>query len=555
MAQEMGALLGRSALLLESLSQCQTAMRDEYSIADCRDLRPAIEVSLVCGDQLNTNHSWFGDSAHPDRLFVLMEVRSETDYARHHIQKVVAFFGAMRLFARSLRNAGHRVHYLALDDPMNGQSFPANLDWICKETGAQRFNWQRPDEYRLDSILREFASRCQEQGLEVKEYDTEHFYTQRDELAIYFQGKKTYRLENFYRSMRKKHQVLLDAVGEPEGGQWNFDANNRQKLPADHVVPPPKLFHRNVTSLVAMLQSCGVETVGELNPDDWGWPLTRSEGLELLDYFVAVLLPRFGDFQDALTTSSWSVYHSRLSFLLNSKLLSPKEVVLAVESNWRMDKQRIGISQVEGFIRQIIGWREYMRGVYWAHMPAYGKLNFFNHQRKLPDWFWTGNTKMKCLSHAIGQTMEFAYAHHIQRLMVTGNFLLLAGIHPDEVDAWYLGVYIDALEWVEITNTRGMSQFADGGIVGSKPYVSSAQYLKKMGPYCKNCHYKADEKTGDRACPFNGLYWDFHARHREVLSRNPRIGMVYRTWDKMAPEKQQSLLETAAMNLERIEKL
>jgi len=526
-----------------------------FDVANLKDLQPAKKVCLVCGDQLNSKHSWFVHEDKSTTVFVLMEVRSETDYVRHHVQKVVAFFGAMRLFALNLRAAGFRVHYIALDDDSNAQSFPGNLREVLNATGANAWAWQMPDEYRLDEVLSAFAEEWIAEGGESEPHDTEHFYTTRSELADFFRGKKTYRLENFYRAMRTKHGILMDDGGEPMGGQWNFDANNRKRLPDDHVIPPPKLFPRDVSGLVSLLRSAGIETLGRLDEAQWGWPLTREEGLETLAYFVDVLLPRFGDFQDALTRESWSVYHSRLSFVMNAKLLSPDEVVRAVESAWRANPERVTISQAEGFIRQILGWREYMRGIYWAHMPEYAGLNFFSHDRALPDWFWTGETKMACLAHAVDQTLEHAYAHHIQRLMITGNFALLAGIHPDEVDAWYLGVYIDALEWVEITNTRGMSQFADGGIVGSKPYVSSAQYIKKMGPYCKGCHYKAEEKTGEKACPFNSLYWDFHVRHRDLLARNPRIGMAYRTWDKMDPAKQQALLETAEMNLNRINEL
>lgn len=524
-------------------------------VADCLDEQPAEEVRLVCGDQLNGRHSWFQESPNAHRLYVLMEIRSETDYAVHHIQKVVAFFGAMRLFAQSLKGAGHRVHYVALDSPANQQSFEANIERLMHSVQATRFQWQLPDEYRLDQVLVKFGESCRKRGWTATSVDTEHFYTERADLARFFEGKKTFRLESFYRAMRLKHDVLMDAMGTPEGGQWNYDANNRQRIPAGHSIPPPKLFPRDVEPLVSMLTNAGVQTTGRLAADGWGWPLTREEGEQTLVYFVEVLLPHFGDYQDALTKESWSVYHSRLSFLMNAKILSPGEVVHAVEEAWRADPHRVSISQAEGFIRQILGWREYMRGIYWAKMPEYAQLNFFNHTRSLPRWYWTGETRMACLSHAVDQTMEHAYAHHIQRLMITGNFALLAGIDPDEVDAWYLGVYIDALEWVEITNTRGMSQFADGGIVGSKPYVSSAQYIKKMGPYCKGCHYKANEKVGEQACPFNALYWDFHARHREALERNPRIGMVYRTWDRMDAEKQAALLATAKMNLNRINEL
>lgn len=524
-------------------------------IEGLQKVRAAEEVRLVLGDQLNADHSWYAEADQSNTLYVLMEMRQETDYAPHHLQKVVAFFGAMRLFAQDLAASGKCVFYLSLNDAQNQQSLTDNLDWILLESESKKISWQMPDEYRLDEQMNAWSARLKEKGVDFELHDTEHFYTSRTELSDFFKGKKTYRLENFYRAMRKKHDVLMNPMGEPEGGSWNYDASNRQKLPKDHMPPVPLLLDRDVDELVQMIQEAGVETTGTIDSKRFGWAITSEEGRQTLEYFIEELLPHFGDFQDALTSNSWSIYHSRLSFVMNSKLISPAEVVTAVEDAYQRQPERIDISQAEGFIRQILGWREYMRGVYWAHMPEYAQLNFFEHDRKLPSWFWTGKTKMACVSHAINQTMEHAYAHHIQRLMVTGNFALLAGIHPDEIDAWYLGVYIDALQWVEITNTRGMSQFADGGIVGSKPYVSSAQYLKKMGHYCKGCHYDPNEKVGPKACPFNALYWDFYARHREKLERNPRIGMAYRTWDRMDAEKQQALLDTAAMNLNRIEEL
>ncbi|MGB1122591.1 MAG: cryptochrome/photolyase family protein, partial [Flavobacteriales bacterium] len=347
----------------------QGGMNWNEVIAECQDAQPADEVALICGDQLNEHHSSITGGPVPTRLFVMMEIRTETDYARHHIQKVVAFFGAMRLFAQRLHERGHRVHYIALDDPDNAQSFAANIHNVAEKVGARRFCWQQPDEFRLDEALKALAAECEANGVQTECTDTEHFYTHRTELADFFKGKKTYRLENFYRAMRAKHDVLMDAVGQPEGGQWNFDTNNRQKLPKDHVIPPPKLYHRDVASLQAMLEAAGVETTGQLNPASWGWPLTREEGLDLLGYFVDELLPHFGDYQDALTPESWSVYHSRLSFVMNTKLLSPDEVNRAVEKAWRSNPERVSISQVEGFIRQILGWREYVRGLYFARMP------------------------------------------------------------------------------------------------------------------------------------------------------------------------------------------
>jgi deoxyribodipyrimidine photolyase-related protein len=492
-------------------------------------------VRLLLGDQLNAAHSWW-ETCDPDVLTVMMECRQETDYARHHVQKVLAFFLAMRSFATKRIATGHRMHYLPIDGTEAARPMMDILRDIVTGCGASEVRFQLPDEWRLDQLIQDAATSWPvELGVDVHVDDTEHFLTSRTDLADHFQGKKQFLMESFYRMMRRRHDVLMDAAGEPEGGKWNFDANNRKKLPKGHVPPAPRLWDRDVTELLDSIHGAGVERC------------------ELLDLFVEELLPRFGDFQDALTEDSWTVYHSRLSFAMNTKILSPREVIEAVERKWREAPEHASIEQVEGFIRQILGWREYMRGIYWAKMPEYATLNFFQHDRKLPGWFWTGKTGMRCLQHAITQTLDYAYAHHIQRLMVTGNFALLAGIDPDEVDAWYLGVYIDALEWVEITNTRGMSQFADGGIVGSKPYVSSANYMHKMGPHCAACSYNRQGKTEDDACPFNSLYWHFHARNRDLLERNPRIGMVYRTWDKMHAPQQQALLDRGDAVLANLE--
>ena len=507
-------------------------------------------LRLILGDQLNHNHSWY-QQVDDEVVYVMMEVRTETDYVKHHIQKVVAFFQAMRLFAAELNQNGHQVIYLQLDSADNKQSFTENIRWICEKYKLEKIEYQLPDEYRVDQELKLLSY---ELKLPVKEVDSEHFYTSRTEFAEFFAGKKQFLMESFYRYMRKKHDVLMIAC-QPEGEKWNFDSDNRKKIPANHTIIQPFLFHRDVSEIVGMIQNQGVETIGEIQEKQFFWPVTRNESLELLSFFIENCLPYFGTFQDAMTTGAWSVYHSRISFAMNVKLLSPKEVVDAVIQAYRSNEHSIALNQVEGFVRQVIGWREYMRGIYWMHMPDYDLLNYFNHENKLPDWYWTGETNMKCLSHSIKQSLQFAYAHHIQRLMVTGNFALLAGIHPDEVDHWYLGIYIDALDWVEITNTRGMSQFADGGIVGTKPYVSSANYIDKMSSYCGKCHYNSKQKVGEKACPFNSLYWHFYARNESLLRKNPRIGMMYVTWDKMQPEVKTELLNQAEYYLKNINKI
>jgi len=507
------------------------------------------KLRLILGDQLNHHHSWYQEKS-DEVIYVMMEMEQELSYTTHHVQKIIAFFLAMRAFAEHLKEEGHRVIYLKLDDEGNQQTLTKNLTRIIQSEGISKFEYQLPDEYRLDKQLQEYCSAI---NIDFETFDTEHFLTTRNELADFFKGKKQFLMESFYRHMRKKHKVLMDS-GEPIGGKWNFDHENRNKMPEDTYVPQPKVFFRDVTDLVDLLKQKQVQTIGNIQPREFIWPVIRQEGLSLLEFFLKECLPFFGVYQDAMTTKGWSLFHSRLSFVMNVKLLSPREVIDKTVEVWQ-NNQDIPLSAVEGFIRQILGWREYMRGIYWKFMPGYANENFFENDRKLPGWFWTGKTKMKCLSHAIGQSLEHAYAHHIQRLMVTGNFALLAGIHPDEVDQWYLGIYIDAIEWVEITNTRGMSQFADGGIVATKPYVSSANYMHKMSHYCSSCSYNHKEKLGENACPFNSLYWDFIERNRKLLEKNPRMGMIYRVWDKNSTQHKNQIIEQAAYFLEKIEEL
>ncbi|MFN7014840.1 MAG: cryptochrome/photolyase family protein, partial [Bacteroidia bacterium] len=396
-------------------------------------------LRLILGDQLNLKHTWFNE-VRKDVLYVMMEIRQETDYVQHHIQKVLVFFLAMRHFAEELKIKGHNVYYMCLDDPINTQSLTQNLNNFIHEFKITHFEYMLPDEYRLDIQLKEF---CSTLNILYKAYDTEHFYSSRTELAELFKGKKTFLMESFYRHMRKKHGVMMQGEN-PIGGKWNFDAENRKKLSEKIALPQSKLFKRNVNQFIKLLLQHQIKTIGNINPESFIWPITRQENLELLDFFAQHLLSLFGTYQDAMTTQSWSVFHSRLSFGMNVKLISPQEVIIRCIAEWEKRPNEISIPQIEGFVRQILGWREYMRGIYWAKMPEYSQLNFFNHQAKLPQWFWTAQTKMNCLHHAIKQSLDYAYAHHIQRLMITGNFALLAGIHPDEVDKWYLGIYIDA---------------------------------------------------------------------------------------------------------------
>ncbi|MDP4074389.1 cryptochrome/photolyase family protein [Acidovorax sp. A1169] len=488
---------------------------------------PTHTLRLVLGDQLNPQHSWF---ATPDAgvVYVLMEVRQETDYVLHHAQKILAIFAAMRDLARHLRSAGHRVRYVAIDDASNRQSVPGNLDALMAHYGAQRLEYQHPDEWRLDEQLRHW---CAEQPFATQAVGSEHFFTTRSEVAEVFEGRKQWLMEHFYRRMRHQHGVLIDEAGEPEGGQWNYDHDNRKPWPGTPATPPDARPEHDHSALWATIVAAGVQSFGNPQAGQLRWPLNRAEALAALDHFIATTLAHFGEYEDAMSTRSPHLFHSLLSFALNTKMLQPREVVQRAQAAWQAGTAPL--AAVEGFIRQILGWREYVRGIYWAHMPGYDERNALRHTTPLPQWFWTGDTRMRCLQHAVGQSLDGAYAHHIQRLMVIGNFALLAGLDPAAVHRWYLGVYIDAFEWVELPNTLGMSQFADGGLLATKPYVSSAAYIDRMGDYCKGCHYDKKLKVGERACPYNALYWDFFARNEATLGSNFRLGMVYRQLQKM----------------------
>ena len=497
-------------------------------------------LRLILGDQLNERHSWF-KTADKQVTYVMMEIRQETDYVKHHIQKVAAFFAAMRAFAKRLSELGHRVIYLRLDDRRNRQTIAGNVSDLIKKKKFTHFEYLLPDEYRLNIQLLEIAEKL---PISHQAVDTEHFLTEREELKEFFAGKKRFLMESFYRWMRKRCNIMMDG-DQPVGGRWNYDQKNRQAYDNKMPIPKPLFFENDVSDIYRTIRKNRVKTFGEIVPEKLIWPVTRAQALALLKAFVKNGLPAFGTYQDAMTVKSWFLFHSRISFAMNTKLLHPLEVIEAALNAWDKKKSKIEIQQIEGFVRQILGWREYMRGIYWALMPDLASMNYFNHDTALPEYYWTGETRMNCLRMAIGQSLQHAYAHHIQRLMVTGNFALLAGVDPAEVDHWYLGVYIDAIQWVELPNTRAMSQFADGGQVATKPYISSAKYIRSMSDYCETCEYDWKKRHGDMACPFNSLYWGFYDRHRRRLGKNARVAMMYRVWDRMNKDEKKQILAQA----------
>ncbi|MGB5942855.1 MAG: cryptochrome/photolyase family protein [Leeuwenhoekiella sp.] len=499
-------------------------------------------LRLIVGDQLNHKHSWYDDPIE-EVIYFMAEMRQETDYVKHHIQKVVAFFEAMHHFAEWLKERGHKVIFYKLDDDRNHQDLEKNIKQLVTEENIEKFEYQLPDEYRLDEQLK---SICNSLDIDTEAFDTEHFLTQRDDLSKFYKGKKQFTMEYFYRDMRKKYEIMMVNAKDPEGGKWNFDKSNRKKWKGSPEIPHERGFRKDVSGTVKRIQKAGVLTFGNIDEKSFNWPTSREDALSVLNYFCKNLLVYFGDYQDAMDPDQAYLFHSRLSFAMNSKMLHPKEVIDTVIGHWRENQEEIHISQVEGFVRQILGWREYMRGMYWQEMPGYAKKNKLDNKNPLPEFYWTGDTKMDCLSHSIKQSLDNAYAHHIQRLMITGNFALLMQTDPDEVDAWYLGIYIDAIEWVEITNTRGMSQFADGGLIATKPYVSSGSYINKMSNYCKGCHYSVTKKIGENACPFNSLYWNFLDDKREFFKNNQRMNMMMSLLNKKSKKDLIELKERAA---------
>lgn len=497
-------------------------------------------LRLILGDQLNAQHSWYQKTSE-SIVYLMVEMHQETSYVRHHIQKITAFFAAMRAFADGLIKEKHQVIYLKIPHPMARKPLNEMLNHFIDELSIEKFEYQQPDEYRLDEQLNHF---CANLSIASECFSTEHFFTTRVELRDYFSGKKQWLMESFYRHMRKKHQILMQSDA-PLGGAWNFDHENRKKYKGEHPVPPAMIFNNNVSEIYREILSEKIDFFGNINPEALSWPINRQQCLEQLTYFCQYLLEHFGDYEDAMHSREKYLFHARLSFAMNTKMLSPAEVIQKAIETFEQNTHKISLPQIEGFVRQILGWREYVRGIYWAKMPEYQNLNYFNHENKLPEFFWTGQTQMNCLKNAIGQSLDDAYAHHIQRLMVIGNFSLLTHLHPDAVDAWYLGVYIDAIEWVEMPNTRGMSQYADGGIIATKPYISSGSYIQKMSNYCDNCRYHVKEKTSEKACPLNSLYWNFLEVNRTYLQDNPRMSMMYHQLEKMPAEQRAQMRERA----------
>ena len=498
-------------------------------------------LRLVLCDQLSHSLSSLQGADKTADTILICELMEEATYVRHHPKKIAFLFSAMRHLAEELRGDGFNVRYVKLDDPANTGSLEAGIASALAATGAQRIVVTEPGEWRLMQKMEEWRGLF---DCDVEMREDGRFLSSKGEFNAWASGKKQLRMEFFYREMRKGFRVLMEPDGKPTGGQWNYDAENR-KPPKQGLSVPKRISHKkdDITKDVLKLVAGRFgQHFGDLLP--FHFAVTRGQAMIEARNFIDEILPSFGDYQDAMLRGEPYMYHSLLAAYLNAGLLLPLELCQMAERAFRLGKAPL--NAVEGFIRQILGWREFVRGIYWRHMPDYADLNFLDAARPLPAFYWGAPTKMACLSEAVRHTKEHAYSHHIQRLMITGNFALLAGLSVSEVCEWYLAVYADAYDWVELPNTLGMAIFADGGIMASKPYAASGKYINRMSNFCKGCAYDPDETIGPKACPFNALYWDFIDRNAGKLRTNQRLNYTFAALDRMGADKRAGITAQAA---------
>lgn len=500
-------------------------------------MRSMRHLIIVLGDQLDSRSAAFDGFDRREDAVWMAEVAGEAQHVPSHKARIALFLSAMRHFRMSLEDEGITVYYRKLEDPGNRGTLGRELEETAVRFKPRRLIVVEPGEWRVREEIKEAAKRA---GIDLEIREDHHFVASHEDFESFARGKKQLRMEFFYRSMRRKMGILMEG-NAPEGGKWNYDTENRKgfekKGPGQIPVPvsfPPDEITREVLEIVGKFFA---GHPGSLRHFDW--PVTRQQAAEALQDFAANRLSLFGPYQDAMWAGHPYLYHSRLASSMNLKLLAPREAVRAAEEAYR--KRRAALNCVEGFIRQIIGWREYVRGVYWHFMPDYLSMNAMDADLPLPRLYWTAETEMNCLREAVSQTLEYGYAHHIQRLMVTGLFALLLGVNPREVHEWYLAIYVDAVEWVELPNTLGMSQFADGGIMASKPYVATGKYIDRMSNYCGSCRYDPDKRQSEKACPFTVLYWDFLIRHRKRIGRNPRMGLQMKNADRLGTTEQRNI--------------
>lgn len=502
-------------------------------------------LRLVLGDQLSSRLAIISEADRVHDIILIAEVMAETTYVRHHVKKIAFLFSAMRHFAEALRTAGFSVRYIKLDDPENSLTLEGEVRRAIADLAPEQVSVTEPGEWRLGETFKALQTTL---PIPLDILPDTRFLCSHARFKAWADNRKSLRMEFFYREMRRDHGILLEMGGAPTGGKWNYDSENRKPAQSGLTSPPRLSFRKDAITkeVLDMVRQTFPDGFGTLEP--FHFAVTRTQALRELDHFIAKILPRFGDHQDAMLLGEPYLYHSLLSAYLNAGLLYPLEMCRKAETAYR--DGHAPLNAAEGFIRQILGWREFIRGVYWRFMPGYADQNVLAASEPLPWFYWNGETRMACMQEAIAHTRAHAYSHHIQRLMITGNFALIAGLRPQEVHDWYLSVYADAYEWVELPNTLGMALHADGGVVASKPYAASGNYINRMSNFCKGCAYDPKVTTGAYACPFNALYWDFLARHRERFAGNQRMPYVYATWDRMGEAKQAHIRAQARTHIQ-----
>lgn len=502
----------------------------------------------MLGDQLGPHLSSLRGRDKAETVVLMTEVADETTYVRHHKRKLALILSAMRHHADALRREGWRVDYVTLDDPENSGSFTGEVARAVARRSPERIIVTEAGEHRVQAMLESWEA---ELGLPVDILPDDRFLCSRDDFARWAASAPELIMEPFYRDMRRRTGLLMDG-DEPVGGRWNYDEENRKPAPTpDLFMPRPLAFRPDAITqeVIELVERRFADFPGKLDGFDYAVTVEQAEAQAA--NFMAHMLPKFGDHEDAMLVGERHLWHSILSPYINLGLLDPLDLCRRAEAEYLAG--RAPLNSVEGYVRQLIGWREFVRGMYWREGPDYVRRNFFGHTRPLPAFYWTGETDMRCLHEAIGQTLDTAHAHHIQRLMVTGNYALLIGADPIDVHRWYLEVYADAYEWVELPNTLGLSQYADGGLMGTKPYVSTGKYIDRMSDYCRGCRYDVRARTGPDACPFNALYWDFLQRHGRKLRDNPRLDMPYRHWDRTDPRERAAIRATAKAHLDALD--
>jgi len=494
-------------------------------------------LRLILGDQLCGTIASLRDLDASNDTVLMAEVNAEATYVRHHKKKIAYLFSAMRHFAAELEERQVTVRYTKIDDDDNAGSLEAEIKRAMDENSYDRLVVVEPGEFRLKKTMEGWEHRL---GIKTEIRRDDRFISTLERFDAWADGRKRLTMEYFYRDLRKETGILMDG-DEPAGGKWNFDHDNREKLPSDMTLPDRLRIEpdETTTEVLSTVADRFGDHFGDL--DDFWFAVTATDAEAQLDWFIDTALCKFGDYQDAMKEGEAFLFHSVLSLYMNAGLLDPLRVCKKAEQAY-LDGDA-PLNAVEGFIRQILGWREFVRGIYWRYMPDYRKRNFLDATRALPEFYWTGETKMACLRDAVLTTKKHAYAHHIQRLMLTGNFALIAGLDPDAVNEWYMIVYADAYEWVEAPNTHGMALFADGGIMATKPYASSGAYINKMSDHCKGCSYSVSQKNGPKACPFNYLYWNFLMENEDKLRGNHRLAMIYKTLERMSDEKKTAVRE------------